>query len=859
MQNRSLRILFLTIFSFLNQHIHSAQQFDALGYLTDIKNTKDLTLNFPITFTYTFKNNAPQTMTIASEDMKIILVPEDSTLQFSQKNIIKIPSNSDNSFEGFTMQQGSTVGYFYAMPTLNDMMAELTAQDYIALSVSNDSKGTLISYYSSAMDRTVVRVLELIHAVYKQNSKKKNPSTIQEQIGNSLDELEELIGNVDPITSFNTFPTGLTNMPSFNFNIDTYNYSFVSPAASGKTPASGKINTALDGTPFADFNWSSILTSINQGNVYLTLLAFDENDKFITSLQDASVKSMALAIYDGDNLIGEPLIFPAQNYTGNATGNSKPLTFTNQSISFAVDTPTDFIAIPAYPFLMQITTEATGWDNLGYLTNIANTKDVTLSFPITFTYNFKNNQQQTMNITSEDAEIILVPEDSTLQFSQKNIIKIPSNSDNSFEGFTMQQGSTVGYFYAMPTLNDLMASLTVNDYIILSVSNDSNGTFISYYSSAMDRTVARVLELIRAVYKKTNPQTIQEQIGTNLSSLKKLIGGKVPVTPPINGFPTGLSSMPAFDFNFIFQQASLYDYSFIAPAFGTNPTVGEIHTALDGISEYANFNWASVLNAINTGGVYMSLLVFDANKQFMNGVLDGDVTWIALVIYDSAGNLLSGMPLIFSAQNYTGNKIKNPTPVSFLANIDVHNPILFTIQKTSIANFSIDNYPFLIKIAKAKSKKKKTPKHFAPNFDGTISLANVYNNYFYYMVEDHSISQPILTVGSTTYAGNTGNAGFTWDDFEDSINEYKKGVAVLFTNTISQGEYNNTLTIAWQGYSLEGDVIPSISGNTTSPISSNNIIAYMSYNRQGQPDAPAIGSSVINNTGITTQWFKITS
>jgi hypothetical protein len=212
------------------------------------------------------------------------------------------------------------------------------------------------------------RVLELIRVVYKQNPKKKNPSTITEQIGTNLISLKSLIGDIN-VTLFNGFPTGLSSMPPFSFNFileqgGYYNYSFIANTASGITPVSGEIQTALDNTTSADFNWTGILRTIDVDNFYMALLAFDENNNFINSLQGLSsvqVTSMALVAYDssGNLLSGMPLIFPAQNYTGNKIGISGPVKFDipeSNAIAVTVqNTKINNISINNYPFLIKIT------------------------------------------------------------------------------------------------------------------------------------------------------------------------------------------------------------------------------------------------------------------------------------------------------------------------------------------------------------------------------------------------------------------------------------------------------------------------------------------------------------------------
>jgi hypothetical protein len=177
-----------------------------------------------------------------------------------------------------------------------------------------------------------------------------------------LDSVKNLLG----ITSSSSVKANLAlnsdgSMPRFNINFPGMNtgYAFVE----NPWPGTG-IQTALDNTSSANFDWQTVAAKMNSNysgsnGVDMILAAFDRNGNYITTPWTNTPTYMALFIFDAktkSQLPGSPLIFPAVNYTGGDGKTPPTITQVSQSNHIEMGAPgiPDGVSITTYPFVLSI-------------------------------------------------------------------------------------------------------------------------------------------------------------------------------------------------------------------------------------------------------------------------------------------------------------------------------------------------------------------------------------------------------------------------------------------------------------------------------------------------------------------------
>lgn len=412
---------------------------------------------------------------------------------------------------------------------------------------------------------------------------------IADLIGTDLASLQKLTGDISNISQLNYSLTSENTLEGFDFNFFQglqQSIAYVFPFT-----AINSAQMALNNTPYATFDWSPVVEAINNDGVYITLLAFDQNNTYIDSIlcpsnsnctNNTNVQSFAVAIYDNNGQIfkGMPLIFPATN---NAPSNST----WSQSVNYV-------------EFALLI-------------------------------FNSQTLQQQ------------IIPQ-------------YPYMTQNPF----------------IPQYPFLL-NLKIHNPLVQALK------LIKAVSDLENNPVTRTLELVQAV---ANNEIIS-QVGTNLDDLQNLTGDISSITHLTYSL-SNVSAMPGFNFNF--QDSIGYtNYTFIAPS----PDSGASFTALHNTS-YNNFDWSIVLQTINNGGAYLTLLAFDENNQLIRSVINSEnnnFNKLVLAVYDDTGAMINGMPLVFPAGNANQS-----------GGYQAIEDILFALYSGGniLTDIAITNYPFLL-------------------------------------------------------------------------------------------------------------------------------------------------------------------
>ena len=354
--------------------------------------------------------------------------------------------------------------------------------------------------------------------------------------------------------------------------------------------------------------------------------------------------------------------------------------------------------------------------------------------------------------------------------------------------------------------------------------------------------------------------SITSKVGNNLASLKKLISGTTNVEK-INM----LTSSGSFEFSIKITDTgnnATYTYDF-----GPNSKISNTQTS------QANY-WGFRANTFNQNGM-LALLAFDENQNAVASI-DASITYMALVMYDNSGNLITGMPLVFFASDYNENTNSQSAPI--------------TISKASISfifngsEYPIYSYPFLIQSYLIKSYNSlkslnvfELRDQIAFSFNGALP-ANAAEGY-----DDDTKTQNVPS-GYFSLSLDQMNGGKGYAFIQDPWNKIttafanSKGVAASIntnsiTNTIkysyNENEYSGQCSLALLAFDKNNNYIPDITvvsptqfglfmyGANSKPLSgfpvqfnANNYVGLTEY--QLKPNSKGPATFVLNGLGLST-------
>lgn len=322
------------------------------------------------TLTYTFSDNTSQTMSWNANNYMVIALSNSAVANQKYTNLIVVPQGKTISSIDVADAQMGEPSWTNFVSGLATAVTNLQASQVIVIATDQNKNinAYVISNISSLLGITSTTTSATTSTAAKSTTATSAPATPTSTL--NIASIGSLTPQIVPAANIQTVngalnPQGALHSWAFNISGDPGEvnwYCFLKDIwnKTSNPWSLGSYGGLGVATSIPSAVQTAMINAFNAGQVSMSLLAFDANGKYISTMvngqySDISIQTFALYIFDqqGNVIPGTPISFPSQNYIGNYTNN--PLEKGDNKfllLGFGISQETTSLT---YPFIVTIT------------------------------------------------------------------------------------------------------------------------------------------------------------------------------------------------------------------------------------------------------------------------------------------------------------------------------------------------------------------------------------------------------------------------------------------------------------------------------------------------------------------------